>query len=255
MPIKKLFLEQKLFYRLAKVFFSILPFLVAAVYLKGYINIYDISQKNIAAILQKDSVYIIYVIIGLVLYFPILTGIWRIFLYIAFGGLEDDIEKRDNKVAHKVNAADQSIAPIIIIVVVIALALLYQQGYFKLPRINPSSEKLTHTYGASCTSSNGKTGLYGTTGNCHTCSEGTAVTNPINNNCSNSIAGVYCCGTASNNNGRNNESKCIPTGCGSLWHCSGSYYLGGQQIRFNGCSPLRMGEIYSGWTGVCRQCP
>jgi len=37
-------------------------------------------------------------------------------------------------------------------------------------------------YGASCTTSDGEKGLYGTDGSCYTCSAGaTAVTNPINN--------------------------------------------------------------------------
>ena len=60
MSIKKSFLEQNLFYRVAKVFFLILPLLVAVViFLKGYINIRDILQKNILDILQKNSVYIV----------------------------------------------------------------------------------------------------------------------------------------------------------------------------------------------------
>jgi len=124
-----------------------------------------------------------------------------------------------------------------------------------VPRINLNPEPSVHTYGAACTTSDGKTGLYDTNGDCYTCSVGTAVTNPINNNCSNGIAGVYCCGTANGNNGGNGGSKCIPTGCGSLWRCSGSYYLGGQQIRVNGCFPVRMGDVYPDWTGTCRQCP
>jgi len=55
-------------------------------------------------------------------------------------------------------------------------------------------------YGSSCTGSDGRTGLYGTNGDCYTCPvDETVVTNPINNNCGNGVAGVYCC--ASSNNG------------------------------------------------------
>jgi len=256
MPIKKSYLEQKWCYRVAKVFFLILPLLVAAiVFLNGKINIFDISQKNILGILQKNIVYIIYIAIGLVLYFLILKAIWRIFLYIAFGGLEDDTRKKGSEATQSVNPATQLVVPIIILVAVFAIAVLSQTGYIKLPRINLNSGQSSHTYGASCTSSGGKTGLYGTNGDCYTCSGGTAVTNPINNNCSNGIAGVYCCGTAGGNNGGNGGSKCISTGCGSSWYCSGSYYLGGQQIRVNGCFPVRMGDVYPGWSGTCRQCP
>jgi len=251
MPIKKSYLEQKWCYRVAKVFFWGLPFLVIAIrFLRVGGNILDILEKNI-----------VYIAIGLVLYLLILKIIWRIFLYIAFGGLEDDTRKKGSEATQSVSPAASvnpaaQVVPFIILVAVFAIVVLSQTGYIKLPRINLNSGQSSHTYGASCTGSDGKTGLYGTNGNCYTCSAGaTAVTNPINNNCSSGIAGVYCCGTASGNNGGNGGSKCIPTGCGSLWHCSGSYYLEGQQIRVNGCFPVRMGDVYPGWSGTCRQCP
>jgi len=267
-PIKKSYLEQKWYYRVAKVFFLLLPFLVVAIiFFKGHINI-DISQKNISDILQKNSVYIVYVVIGLVLYFLILKGFWRGFLYIVFGGLEDDTKKKISGVAQSVGPDVQPapakpnkmvLLPIIIIIGVFAIFVLSEMEYIKLPRINLNSGQSSHIYGAPCTTSDGKTGLYGTKGGCYTCSTGTAVTNPINNNCSNGIAGVYCCGTASNGGNKNSKnSKCIPTGCGSLWRCSGSYYISGVQIRVTAaCFPsgLRPGDIYSGWSGTCRQCP
>ena len=256
MPIKKSYLEQKWYYRVAKVFFWVLPFVVIAImFLRVGGNILDILEKNI-----------VYIAIGLVLYLLILKIIWRIFLYIVFGGLEDDTKKKISGVAQSVGPDVQpapakpnkmALLPIIIIIGVFAIFVLSQTGYIKLPQINLNSGQSSHTYGASCTSSDGKTGLYGTNGNCYTCSAGaTAVTNPINNNCSDGIAGVYCCGTASN--GGNKNSKCIPTGCGSLWRCSGSYYISGVQIRVSGaCFPsgLRPSDIYSGWSGICRQCP
>ncbi len=263
MSIKKSSLEQKWYYRVARVFFLILPLLAAGVlFLKGYISIPDISQKDILDTLQKNSVYIAYVVIGLISYFLILNLIWKLFLYIVFGGLEDDTKS--------VNSANQSVpvkqkpepiaqlVPIIILLGLIAVYALSQTGYIKLPRINFNPEQSSHTYGTSCTNSDGKTGLYGTSGDCLSCSDGTAVTNPINNNCSNGIAGVYCCGAASENNGGNEGSKCIPTGCGSLWRCSGSYYISGVRISVNAaCFPsgYRPSDIYSGWSGTCRQCP
>jgi len=248
MPIKKSYLEQKWYYRVAKVFFWVLPFLVIAImFLRVGGNILDILEKNI-----------VYIAIGLVLYLLILKIIWRIFLYITFGGLEDDTRKKGSEATQSVNPAAQ-VVPFIILVAVFAIVVLSQTGYIKLPRINLDSGQSSHTYGASCTSSDGKTGLYGTNGDCYTCSAGaTAVTNPINNNCSNGIAGVYCCGTAGGNNGGNGSSKCIPTGCGSLWRCSGSYYISGVQIRVSGaCFPsgLRPSDLYPGWSGTCRQCP
>jgi len=102
----------------------------------------------------------------------------------------------------------------------------------------------THAYGTAC-SAGGKNGLYGTNGSCLTCSSTQkAVTDPSGSGgCSNGVAGVYCC------------SQCIPTGCGRDWHCVGSYYVGNQHLDFNGCLPVRAGEIYSSWSGTCRQCP
>jgi len=253
MPIKKSELEQKWYYRVARVFFLILPPLAAVVvFLTGKIDISAISQKTILDILQKNTVSIAYIAGGLVLYFLTLTAIWRIFLYIAFGGLEDDTVKKANEVAQPVNQAAQTVAPLVILLIVFVIAFLFQMGYIKLPRMNLNPEPvIIHTYGAPCTTSEGKTGLYGTNGNCYTCSDGTAATNPINNNCSNGIAGVYCCGT-----GNNGDDGCIATGCGSMWYCSGSYYIGGQEITVPGlCFPTHPNNVYPSWIGVCRQCP
>ena len=62
-------------------------------------------------------------------------------------------------------------------------------------------------------------------------------------------------GGNSGGGGGNKTPKCISTGCGSSWYCSGSYYVGGPQVRINGCLPTRAGDIYSGWSGMFRQCP
>jgi len=250
MPIKKSSLEQKWYYRIAKVFFLILPLLVVFfIFLSGKRNLSDIFQKNITDILQKNIVYIIYVVIGLVFYYLILKWIWRGFLYLIFGGLEDDTKKNDSETAQPVNSSAQQAVPFIILAVILAIAVLFQMRYIKLPKINLNPEQPNHVYGASCTTSDGKKGLYGTNGTCYACSNnGTAVTNPINNNCSSGIAGVYCCG--SNNDG------CISTGCGSMWYCSGRYYIGSQEINVPGlCFPTHPRNVYSSWTGTCRQCP
>ncbi len=262
MSIKKSSLEQKWYYRVAKVFFTILPLLIAFfLFFTGYIKIGNITPKNIAAILQKNSEYIVYAVVGLVLYYLILNIVWSTFIYLVFGGIEDDTVKKGSSGVQSANPASQVI-PIIIIILVFAIFALSQNGYIKLPQIDPYFGKTNpvkiHTYGASCTTSDGKTGLYGTNGNCYSCSSGSAATNPINNNCSSGTAGVYCCGTTSGNNGEKKTEKCIPTGCGTLWRCSGTYYVGGKQISINGlCFPsgMRPRDIYSSWSGTCRQCP
>lgn len=232
-----------------KVFYYLLPLIAAVVAFRNLkINIFVISQKNLVALLQKNVTFIVYVVVGLVLYFVVLKAIWRIFLYIAFGGLEDDTRKQGGVTAQPVNRSSQAAAPFIILMIVFVIIFLSQTRYLKLPKIN--LDILEHTYGTPCTGSSGRTGLYGTNGNCYTCSSnGTAFTSPINNNCSNSTAGVYCCSG-------DGVDGCIATGCGSMWYCSGSYYIDGQQINISGlCFPTHPKNIYSGWTGTCRQCP
>jgi len=254
MSIKKSSLERKWYYRVVKVFFLILPLLVALfLFLSGKVNIPEISQKNISDVLQKNIVYIIYIIVGVPLYYLILRGIWKGFLYIIFGGLEDDIKKEGGGAVQSVSSVAQKpktaeIIPIIILVCILTIAVLFQMGYIKLPKINIGED---HQYGASCTGKDGKNGLYGTDVKCYTCSDnGKAVTNPTGN-CSDGIAGVYCCTP-----GEDKDDRCIPTGCSPGWYCSGSYYIGGQQINVPGlCFPTHPRNIYPDWVGTCRQCP
>lgn len=252
MPIKKSSLEKKWYYRVAKILFLLIPIIVIVfLFLNNRIDISNLPKGNISDILQNDIVYIIG---GLILYFIVISAIWRIFLYIAFGGLENDTRKINaNAIQQSVSPVPQStpakvIGPIIVIIFCIAIFAIA----FSQTNTNPFK---THIYGTACTTSDGKTGLYGTNETCYTCSaDSTAVTSPVNN-CSDGIAGVYCCNAGNNNGGNNGGSKCVPTGCGALWRCSGSYYLGERHINFTGCLPVSAGEIYSSWTGTCRQCP
>ncbi len=96
MPIKKSALEKKWYYRIAKIFFLwVFPILVAAaLFLVIYSDMSVMFPGDIVATIQANSSYIIGIAIGLGLYFLILKGIWRGFLYIAFGGLEDDMQKK-----------------------------------------------------------------------------------------------------------------------------------------------------------------
>lgn len=59
-----------------------------------------------------------------------------------------------------------------------------------------------------------------------------------------------------NYNNSENKQTCIPTGCGSLWRCDGTYYdLNGVQRSLHACLPNKAGETYASWSGTCRQCP
>ncbi|MFA6437278.1 MAG: hypothetical protein WC242_03875 [Candidatus Paceibacterota bacterium] len=253
MSIKKSSLENKWYYRVAKILFlALFPLLFLVFFFNGKIDINNLSSENILNLLKGS---IIYAVVGLVLYYLVLIGIWRGFLYIAFGGLKDDTKKKSNgtnqsptPVISKQSKAAQ-IIPIAITICIFVVIGLSQAGYIKLPKIDIDNITGNHTYGAACMA-NGKSGLYGTNGDCYTCSESTAHTSRINSNCSNGTAGVYCC------TGGNDNSGCISTNCGHMWYCSGSYYIGGQEIRVPGlCFPVHPNQVYSGWTGTCRRCP
>lgn len=95
MSIKKSSLEQKWYYRVAKVIFLWVPPILVAVAALLLIAI-DMSGTgaDIITAIQNDSTSLFYMLVGSMLYILILKGIWRGFLYIAFGGLEDDTKKK-----------------------------------------------------------------------------------------------------------------------------------------------------------------
>lgn len=214
MSIKKSSLENKWYYRVAKILFlALFPLLFLVFFLNGKVDINNLSSENIQNLLKGS---VVYAVVGLVLYYLVLIGMWRGFLYIVFGGLKDDTKKKGNgatqssmPVTSKQSKAMQ-IIPIVIAVCIFVVIGLSQAGYIKLPKIDIDNVVGDHTYGSACTA-NGKSGLYGTNGNCYTCSgSGVARTSRINSNCSNGTAGVYCC------SGGNNNDGCIATGCGHM---------------------------------------
>jgi len=139
MSIKKSSLEKKLLYRATKVFFLILPILAIFLLLNGKINICDTSQKNTLDILQKN---IIYIAIGLTSYFLILMAVWRLFLYIVFGGLEDDTKKEESAQSVQIRSKPSKIMqliPILIVLAVFIIFVLSEMGYITLPKISTNS--------------------------------------------------------------------------------------------------------------------
>ena len=109
MPIKRSSLEQKWYYRPVKALFLILPlgvFLI--VFLKGNINICNISQENIRTLFQNN---VLYFVIGLLIYFLILEGIWRLFLYIIFGRLEADTKPKNSQASQSAVQTPQPASP------------------------------------------------------------------------------------------------------------------------------------------------
>ncbi len=76
MPIKKADLEKKWYFRGAKVFFWIVQtmVLISAFYTKEEINIFIVFD----------------IVLGFAIYWAIMVGLWKGFLYIAFGGVEKE---------------------------------------------------------------------------------------------------------------------------------------------------------------------
>lgn len=200
MAIKQSTLEKKWYYRVAKVLFLAFPSVVAIL-----IVIYGIQQKN--------TNLIIYAVIGMAAYLLILKIIWRIFLYIVFGGLDNDVKRGDVKTVQQPDS--QVVQPAAVsglsaiskedkkqigfyIALLIILGIIYYAYFIWKP--NDLSPQI--------------------------------------------------------NNGDDHGSKCVSTGCGSLWRCDGTYYdSNGVQRTLHACLPRKAGETYSSWSGTCRQCP
>ncbi len=72
MPIKRSELNKKWYSRGARVFFWLIQLLV------------------VIAMLSQGKGSIIDLVLGFVIYTLILVGIWKIFLYVAFGGVEKE---------------------------------------------------------------------------------------------------------------------------------------------------------------------
>jgi hypothetical protein len=251
MPIKKSRLEQKWYFRVAKVLFLGLPIVAGAIYL--------FTLGNVVTTLtfwEKNAIYL-GSFVGA--YYVILAIAWRVVLYLVFGGLEDDTKPKGAAAPppRPANPA-QEVLPLILLLIVIIIIGFSQSGFLNTG--TGFSSFFGHTYGTLCKNSKGLTGLYGTNGSCLTCSNGgTAVTDPAGGNCSSGIAGVYCCTSGGGNDGGGGGGgggdTCIPTGCGSFWRCTGSYYIEGSRLNIDTCLPVRASEIYSSWNGTCRQCP
>jgi hypothetical protein len=216
MPIKRSVLEQKLMYRIGKVLVLLLPFIVGAI-------LYVARKLTTDDILKN----VVFEAIGLIAYYILLKAIWRLVLYIVFGGLEDDIKKKKETIPAQVAQAVQpgsqtppkrnaggGIAALIIIIIIIFLVAYFSDAF------NTNTNISTNT-------------------NTKNSNSQIITNNP----------------TPSNNNSK--PTTCIPTGCGTDWNCSGYYYIDNVRIPVNGCfkNGARPGDFYSSWSGTCRQCP
>lgn len=151
MAIKKSSLEGKWYYRVARVFFLILPIIILLFLLLSNkkVNVCKIPQYSMPDFLQQ---YLLYILIGLVLYYLVIKGVWRIILYVVFGGLENDTKKEEKIVQNNTptpgkGKADNIIKIISILIILGALAvlLLSKMGYLTPNGININTNPPKHT--------------------------------------------------------------------------------------------------------------
>jgi hypothetical protein len=235
MSIKKSFLEQKWYYRVAKMFYWLLPLLILAFDFFGYL-------------VGSDSAYIGYFVstlFGLIPYYLIVYGIWRVFLYIKFGGLENDTKKKVVpvvQVAQVVQPAGSTVSaptpaqpptkgPVhIIIEGLISLFLLGLFGYLAVYTLSCAQGNHRGNGDVSCQS------IY-----------------EFFNSSSSYVA------PGSNTNSSGNPLCAIANRCpaNAPWYCTGQYYdANGTQRSLNGCLPTTAAQAgYSSWSGKCYKCP
>ena len=216
-------MESKWYYRVARIIFLWAPLILVAVIILLMI-ISGMSGKTLeefGAVLQNNISPIVYSLIGLALYLLILKGIWRGFLYIIFGGLEDDIKPKVIAAKPVTGQVNQPIIPQDSSVAVV--------NYLKEAKSKEATASavmgliiLVIMYFAFKPSSSSTSG-------------GGSVKTKTNTN----------------------TSTCTPTGCGTSWRCSGTYYSSsGAQKSISGCYADKTSVTsLNSWSGTCLKCP
>ncbi|MBU0540624.1 hypothetical protein KKF59_01920 [Patescibacteria group bacterium] len=142
MPINKSTLEKKWYYRAAKVFLIVLPFIVVIIWLLSLLR----GSTLICSFVPKYDIddlikTIQYIIVGVAAYFLILISVWRTIRYIVFGNVPDDTgsKKRGSAVESPTGIPTkggqrglQNVLPIIILLIsILVFFLLSQNGFFE----------------------------------------------------------------------------------------------------------------------------
>ena len=98
MSISKSSLESKWLYRTVIALFQIVPLIVIIIALtKWRIVIPELTQKAIVAALSKNVLNIVYRIGGIIGYYLIMMGLWKLILYIGFGSNSDGKTYKNEK--------------------------------------------------------------------------------------------------------------------------------------------------------------
>lgn len=218
--IKKSTLEQKLPYRIINVVLSILPWVAAAIYLKRYVAFPDISQINTFDLLQQNI-------------HDLAQKSGTYFVYVAVG-----------------------------LVVYFVLLGMIRKGvlYIAFGGVEDDTVKNSPVAGPLNTPS-----AHPTPANANSALAIliviiiVGVILAVSFSLTDSKPTTTGGGGSGGGGGGGGTTKCVATGCGTLWRCTGSFYYPGAQTAtsVDSCFPTgsRPGDLYSGWSGTCRQCP
>lgn len=214
MAIKKSFLESKWYYRMAKTALLLLPlFIYLYIYGVGYV-----SLPQTEAVLAEKGMTLGEVVMAIIIYYVLLKVIWRLVLYIGFGGLDDDMKKKKETPAPVVappQAASGANAPAVDAAQVVEKYVAAQQKH--------TGEVILWIIFILCIMF---VAFY-------------------SNEHSSYVPGVP-----------NPSPKCVPTGCGTNWYCAGAYYSNGVQKTLRACYVDRtQATNLPSWSGTCRRCP
>jgi len=218
MSIKRSLLENKWYYRVGKVLFWAPPLLlIALVALTDWQVYYNFFQYG-GNIFEVTSFYLI---LAAVSYLIIFSIVLQVFFYIVFGGVENDMKPKAIAAKSVAGRVNQPIIPQDSSVAVV--------NYLKEAKGKEATASamigliiliiVYFVYSSSSSSTSG--------------------------------------GGGSKTKTNTSTSTCIPTGCGSNWRCSGTYYASsGAQKSISGCYANKTSVTsLNSWSGICLKCP
>lgn len=242
MPIKKSALEKSRKYRIFKVIVFLLPFIVVPIlfswgvlYLEASLPAGSLLVGALPflegidfGILLKILIYAI----GYGLYLAAVGYIMRIVFYVIYGGIEDDTKK--TKMLPTASIPEQTAT---------------------VPVAQPVSAPVAQTVAqASAAPETKDRPIAQEIGCLLLLIFGAAIATPIGtflDNPSSLFSNIQSSG-----GGSVKTNTCIPTGCGSNWKCSGSYYSNNVRKSISGCYANSTSiTSLSSWSGTCRKCP
>jgi len=96
--------------------------------LKYRAAILGFTQKTFVAFTQTNSTKIVYVVVGIILYYLLIQGLWKIIIFFIWGGIKDDRE-RGPQPSQQQQATSAAVISILIIIGALFVFALSEKGY------------------------------------------------------------------------------------------------------------------------------